>query len=163
MQTPDRERRFQELVARHRDIIWHVCSDYHSGLNRAWEVEDAFQEVLCIRWRDMDDFAGRSSERTWVYRVATTTMLMLRRQARNQMHDETSEQPEQALPAMDNYDLLLQLIDNLDEVDSQIVHAHLDGYSLHETAHMTGLTTAAVAMRLSRAKKRLRKRYDEIK
>lgn len=40
----DREKAFEELVLRHRDMIWHICTDY--SLSAAWEVQDAVQEVL---------------------------------------------------------------------------------------------------------------------
>lgn len=69
------------MVMRQQDLIWHVCSDY--SLSAAYEVEDGVQEVLCALWRYFDKFEGRSSERTWVYKVATNAMLMLYRKAGN--------------------------------------------------------------------------------
>ena len=81
MTEKEREAAFRELLDRQRDMIWHVCQSY--TLSAAWETEDAFQEVLCVLWRDLEAFDGRSSERTWVYRVATNTLLMLKRKAGN--------------------------------------------------------------------------------
>ena len=77
----DRNKKFDALVKRHRDLIWHVCADY--SLSAAWEVQDAVQEVLCVLWRDFETFSGRSSERTWVYRVASNTMISLKRRQNN--------------------------------------------------------------------------------
>ena len=43
------------------------------------EAEDAVQEVLVKAWRGADDFRGDASLRTWLYRIATTTCLDMRR------------------------------------------------------------------------------------
>src|SRR5690348_4611493 len=47
------------------------------------EAEDHVQEVFLRAWRSRADFEGRSSPRTWLYRVATNACLdTLRRDAR---------------------------------------------------------------------------------
>ncbi|MBR1849781.1 MAG: sigma-70 family RNA polymerase sigma factor [Bacteroidales bacterium] len=149
--------KFADLVMRHRDLIWHICSDY--SLSAAWETEDAFQEVLCALWRDMNQFEGRSSERTWIYRVASNTMLMLKRRQSNRPAPNGTALPQTA-ETNDNYNLLLQLIDQLPDADCRIVRAHLDGFSNAEIATICGSTTAAIAMKLSRIKKKLKHKYE---
>ena len=113
-------------------------------------------------WRDFNQFTGTSSERTWVYRVTTNCMLMIKRSIRNQPQPDSETIPEEAAPDNEGHDTLMQLIELLPETDATIVRAHLDGFDHSETAHMLGMTTAAVAMRLSRAKKTLRKQYDKL-
>ena len=156
---------FEEMVCRNRGLIWHVCSDY--SLGRAWRIEDCMQEVIYNLWRDFSKFEGRSSEKTWVYRVATNTMLMLRRkdtrspivESFNQLeiNNITSETNDE------NYMQLLQLIDFLPEKDGVAIRAHLDGFSYQEIAMMTHSTLGAVAMRIARIKKRLRRMYEKEK
>ena len=67
---------FRDLVHRQRDLVWRVCSSYR--LSAAWTTEDAFHEVLCNLWRSFPGFDGRSSERTWVFRVAVTGTFCVR-------------------------------------------------------------------------------------
>jgi RNA polymerase sigma-70 factor (ECF subfamily) len=48
-------------------------------LGSAFEADDAVQETMVRAWRAMDTFEGRSSVRSWVYRIATNVSLdMLR-------------------------------------------------------------------------------------
>lgn len=162
--SKEREKAFHELIARNKDFIYNVCKSYR--FSASWEIEDAYQEVLCTLWRDMDKFERRSSERTWIFRVAKTTLLQLKRKESNLPQPEVGTPApfyEEKTPDMENYDFLMQLVDNLAKLDSQIVHAYIEGFSYKEIAQMTHLTVPAVAMRLVRAKEQLRSAYNKAK
>ncbi|MBR6898951.1 MAG: sigma-70 family RNA polymerase sigma factor [Bacteroidales bacterium] len=155
------ERAFRELVRRQRDLIWQVCRSYR--FSAAWEPQDAFHEVLMVLWHDYSTFDGRSSERTWVYRVAVNTLVSLKRRIGNQ---PTVDAPAMPDPSTDpdgdeRRHYLRQLIDTLDERDHSIVMAHLHGFSNIEIARMTGLTAAHVSVLLTRIKRKLRKLYED--
>jgi RNA polymerase sigma-70 factor, ECF subfamily len=71
---------FGELVRRYRRELHVYC---YRMLGSFDEAEDHVQEVLLRAWRSRDQFEGRSSLRTWLYRVATNACLdTLRRDAR---------------------------------------------------------------------------------
>jgi RNA polymerase sigma-70 factor, ECF subfamily len=71
---------FEDLVRRYRRELHVYC---YRMLGSFDEAEDHVQEVFLRAWRARDLFQGRSSPRTWLYRVATNACLdTLRRDAR---------------------------------------------------------------------------------
>ena len=154
---------FNAMLLRNKAMIWHVCSDYNLGQD--WSIEDRVQEVLVSLWRSFKTFEGRSSEKTWVWRVATNTMLMLRRKSDRTPATETLEQKKDIDTIAEgddgDYQQLLQLIDALPEKDGTVVRAFLDGFSYKEIAAMTNSTVGAVAMRIARTKRHLKQLYEK--
>ena len=64
-----------ELQAHRRDLTGYCYRMLGSG----FEAEDAVQETLVRAWRAMDGFEGRSSVRSWLFRIATNVCVdMLR-------------------------------------------------------------------------------------
>jgi RNA polymerase sigma-70 factor, ECF subfamily len=71
---------FDDLVRRYRRELHVYC---YRMLGSFDEAEDHVQEVLLRAWRSRERFQGRSSPRTWLYRIATNACLdTLRRDAR---------------------------------------------------------------------------------
>ncbi len=153
---------FNALILRHKAMIWHICSDYRLG--SAWNTEDCVQEVIMNLWRSFNSFEGRSSEKTWVWRVATNTMLMLRRKdvrsPQTEPIETESEDTKDDEPSNDSYQQLQQLIETLPEESGVVIRAFLDGFSYKEIAEMTDSTVGATAMRIARLKRTLKKMYE---
>ncbi len=72
---------FATLVGPHRGELQRHC---YRILGSLTDAEDATQEALLAAWRGLAGFAGHSSLRTWLYRIATRTSLRVaeRRPAR---------------------------------------------------------------------------------
>jgi RNA polymerase sigma-70 factor (ECF subfamily) len=71
---------FDDLVRRYRRELHVFC---YRMLGSFDEAEDHVQEVFLRAWRSRELFQGRSSPRTWLYRLATNACLdTLRRDAR---------------------------------------------------------------------------------
>ncbi|MFC0680818.1 RNA polymerase subunit sigma-70 [Lysobacter korlensis] len=66
------ERAFGELVAPHRRELEAYC---YRMLGSAPDAEDVVQETLLAAWRGLAGFEGRSSIRTWLYRIASRAVL----------------------------------------------------------------------------------------
>jgi RNA polymerase sigma-70 factor (TIGR02960 family) len=69
---------FTALVEPHRGELQVHC---YRMLGSLQDAEDALQETLLAAWLGLDGFEGRSSVRTWLYRIATNRCLNLLRSA----------------------------------------------------------------------------------
>ena len=65
---------FERLVTPHRRELHAHC---YRMLGSLQDAEDALQETLLAAWRGLGGFEGRSSLRTWLYRIATRASLRL--------------------------------------------------------------------------------------
>ena len=76
---------FRSFVEPHRAELHAHC---YRMLGSVHDAEDAVQDVLLRAWRGLRRFEGRSSRRTWLYKIATNTCL-----------DEIARRPKRVLPA----------------------------------------------------------------
>ncbi|WP_440102337.1 RNA polymerase subunit sigma-70 [Streptosporangium sp. H16] len=82
---------FDDLTRRHRRELHVYC---YRMLGSFDEAEDHVQEVFLRAWRSRGSFQGRSSARTWLYRIATNACLdTLRRDARRAIGAPSGTEP----------------------------------------------------------------------
>jgi RNA polymerase sigma-70 factor (ECF subfamily) len=80
------EAAFERLVEPHRRELHAHC---YRMLGSLHDTEDAMQEAMLRIWRGLAGFEGRSSLRSWLYRIATNTCLdAIARRKRRILPDE---------------------------------------------------------------------------
>ena len=72
------------------------------------DAEDMLQETLLAAWRGLDEFQGRASLRTWLYRIATNRCLNLLRSRGRRPAQEVPPMPEPPPPTRRSEPLWLQ-------------------------------------------------------
>ena len=85
------EQAFRELTAPHLRELHVHC---YRMLGSLIDAEDLLQETLTAAWRGLDGFAGRSSLRAWLYRIATNRCL-------NAIRDTKRRRPAEPVPPFD--------------------------------------------------------------
>ena len=148
---------FKEMIVRNKGLILYVCKSFDVG--KAIDLKDKYQEVVYQLWKYYPQFDRRYPEPPWVYAVARNAMLMLKRK-NNIEYDTLSDDMDVGGDAANEpVEQLWQMIDSLDDDDRKIVTLHLEGYNYDEIADKINISKGAVAMRLSRIKKKLKNMY----
>ena len=152
----DKEHQFELLVREHKRTIYTVC--YMFSHDKA-EIDDLFQEVLIRLWNGFDHYEGRSSARTWVYRVALNTAINQDKKQRRRIETvplTVDIDPFEAdNPKTGQVRKLHDLISQLELIDRSLVLLWLEGISYDEIGAIIGITPNNVGVRLARIKEKL--------
>jgi len=145
-------------------------------LARAVEIDperrrDLLQDMHVALWRSFAAWDGRCGMRTWVYRVAhnvaATHVDRERRTPRGQVAlDDIASLPDVQdvrgdLEKSDALARLMTLLRALKMPDRQIMALYLEGLDAAAIAEVTGLSSGAVATRISRLKTHLARSFQE--
>ncbi|MDE5814454.1 MAG: sigma-70 family RNA polymerase sigma factor [Muribaculaceae bacterium] len=160
--TESLEARFNACVRTHDAMIRRICLGYAQSDQ---DLEDLYQDVLVNIWRGIPAFRADSSMRTWVYRIALNTCVStLRLRSRQPLQtslDEVILVPDHSQEKKDAVKELYECISTLGPIDKAIIMMWLDEYSYEEIADTVGLKRNNVAIRLHRAKEKLKEKITK--
>ena len=163
------ERPFQELVRRYQSIVWRVCYSY---LRNAQDAEDLTQEVFLKVYRNLHQFEGRSSFKTWLYRIAINTCQNeLRHRSRRPPEAETEIEVAAAIIPSGQFvekeyqeirhrELLAEALAALDPAVSEVLYLKdMEERPYTEIAKLLDISMSAAKMRVQRARLALQAQY----
>lgn len=142
-------------------MIKRIAASYEAEPHLA---EELVQEIHFAVWRALPSFRGDASLRTFVARIATNRAVThVARALKSAPRLELSEQleapgasPETQAIVVDHQTRLIAAVRGLPLAYRQPVMLTLEGLTPKEIADSLGITTNAVAIRMSRAKELLR-------
>jgi RNA polymerase sigma-70 factor, ECF subfamily len=161
------------------DLYREAVEQFGSSLERlarAYEADpekrrDLSQDIHFQLWRSLQQYDGRCSLRTWIYRiahhVAASHVIRERRIFSTLVSlDELEMLPDKTEGSSDadrrlNLDRLSALIQRLKPLDRQVIVSYLEDMDAASIAEITGLSPANVAMRIHRIKNVLAKQFHE--
>jgi RNA polymerase sigma-70 factor (ECF subfamily) len=166
---PEAEQGYLDLIERNQGRI--------SRLSRAWsrstpDFEDLRSEILFQLWRSWPSFDGRSSEDTWLFRVALNVAFQFGRKARRQrdrierLERESGPEPHEPPPSAhleerERLECLSRAVSSLAPGDRALVALWLEELPYQQMAEVTGLSENQIGVRLHRIKKKLAERVAE--
>jgi RNA polymerase sigma-70 factor, ECF subfamily len=165
---------YRRLVEAHRAELLAHC---YRMLGSLHDAEDALQEALLRAWRALPRFEGRSSARTWLYRIATNACLdLLERRSKAAKREHLEPVPDELLEPEDGLASPAARYERRESVELAFVAAlqHLPatqraalllrdvlGFSAKETAASLETTVAAANGALRRARAAVEHRLPE--
>lgn len=158
---------FVALLDRHRQRVWQICFRL---MGNEHDANDAAQEVFVRLFVNRAKFAGRSKFTTWLHGMALRTCLTLRRGRGRRLRRESqlrtaasAQHLADGSASQEGLSLDLdQMLETLDEEDrAMLILKYAESYTFEELAALFELSVSACKMRVSRARERLQKQYDE--
>jgi RNA polymerase sigma factor (sigma-70 family) len=157
---------FAQIVRDHDSMLRRIASSYEARTHLAQEL---LQDIYFAIWRALPSYRGDAGLRTFVARIATnraaTHVARALKVPQTAALDESipapGAGPEGQAIAVDRRAKLLVAVRNLPLAFRQTALLTLEGLTPAEIADILGISTNAVAIRMSRAKALLRKLMGE--
>ena len=150
---------FRQLVRRYEPV---VASTVIGMLGQGADADDVGQETMIRLYRSLDRFAGRSSLKTYLTRIAINASLDALRRRRRFLKrfwslggDEPQPEPQDSVDVSSRREVHRALRQLTPDHRAVVVLRLMQGYSTQETADLLNLPVGTVLSRLDRAKKRL--------
>jgi RNA polymerase sigma-70 factor (ECF subfamily) len=159
--SPGTAAEIERMVDEYGAGLLRLCCLYLKDFSLA---EDALQETFLNAFRGLDAFQGRSSEKTWLTRIAINACKSHLRSPWRRLIDSSvplsvplDGLPEPAVPCEEADGDVLQAVARLPMKYREVILLHYDQQlSTREIANTLGVPQATVSTRLTRARARLK-------
>ncbi len=163
---------FEEIYARHEKMVFNLALRMSGNAD---EAADLAQEVFLRVYRGLERFRGRSTLKTWVFRI-TLNCCRSRLGRRKPLFQDLGPEPDEALervadprsnPERDalNQDLGERLAAALARLPlafrEAVVLRDVHGFSYDEIAEILRIRTGTVRSRIARGRERLRRALED--
>jgi RNA polymerase sigma-70 factor (ECF subfamily) len=164
---------FQLLVERYQGRLFSLARHYTRS---AVEIEDIVQDTLLKAYSRLESFHHQSSFYTWLYRIATNTMLdFLKRRGRNPVQavedpELEADQPDVAVMRPDSRleqeeisSITHKVLEELPEIfRTVLILREFEDESYQDIADILGISIGTVESRLFRARARFKQKLLQM-
>jgi RNA polymerase sigma factor (sigma-70 family) len=150
-----------------------------SNISRRGEEEDMVQTILTKIFQSLDQFSARAPFKHWVSRIAVNTCLSLIRYEKSRPEVRMADLSEEEAMVVQNLsvsdekldsslglaarDLVQHLAASLRPKERLLIRLiYLEGLTIEAVSESTGWSHGAIAMRVSRARARMRSRHQAL-
>lgn len=158
------ETAFEELVRRHREMVFGTCRRVTGSEH---DAEDLTQAVFALLANHASSIRTHTSPGGWLWRTAWNVSVKLVRETQRRHHREArvaATRPRYQSSNSDAIEVPAELFQALEELTEPhrdvIVLYHFVGLTLPQIAEMTGESVGTVTSRISRARVILRQRLS---
>lgn len=148
---------FQDLYSEYQGMVFSLCRAYMGGDSDL--AKDLTQEVFIKVWKALPDFKGKSSIKTWIYRISVNTCLLHIRDDKHSKSESLNESqinvPDDENNTSQPFKDLYLAINKLKDVDRVIILMVLDELKYSEISSIVGIAEGALRVRIHRIKQQL--------
>ena len=142
-------------VENYGNMLYRICL---VSLGSPADAEDAVQDTFLKYIQKAPSFESGEHEKAWLIRVAVNTCKDIIRHRRPQVDIDTVQQ---SAPQGSSGEVMAALMSLPEKFRTVLVLHCVEGYSVNETAEITGISPSAVKMRLQKARRLFREAYTE--
>ena len=161
MTDTGRSEELERLMDRYGDEIKRFCT---LQLKDSFQAEDAAQDTFVRAWKALDTFRNDSSEKTWLIRIAVNTCRDYQRTGwfrhmdrRITPEDLPERAEEMRFPDGEVSGAIASLPAKLRMV---ILLRYYEGFTVQETANISGVSAATAKRRIRKANQLLHKKLE---
>lgn len=155
---------FLEILSNYQGILYKVCLIY---FRNEQDREDNFQEIVYQLWKSFPNLKKRNSIGSWIYAVSINTSISrIKRDSKIEYREAVPELPDQLhvhqqMEKEESFQMLLNAIYHLDEINKSIMLLYLEEKSYAEIAEIIGMSVSNVGARINRAKNILKQHLNK--
>lgn len=159
MTNQEKELLFKKLVLDSHHSIYRVC---YAFLNNGEDIKDLKQEIYIQIWKSIEQFEGKSSWNTFIYRIAVNVAIRFKANLINhqkKMADVKLEKVStKAVENIDNENVqyLKYFLKKLPDNERLLISLYLEGLSYKEIAEAMGITMGHAGVKVQRIKQQLK-------
>lgn len=152
---------FESIIGKYDSHIERICFGYAGSL---LELEDLKQEALLNIWISIPKYRGDCALKTWIYRITLNSCVTALRKSYRRIDTTQLNELYEAIDCDEENKKLLyelhEMISQLNPIDKSVIMLWLDNFSYEEIGDVSGLSRSNVAIRIYRAKEKLKNLID---